>query len=120
MHGQPNLVSIFLNMNCIAVVVLQSFTGAASTHLVKYSVIVIIYLARVRFPGGLIGPTKSIAHLSNACNVICGFKGISFLHDGFPVLWQTSQLLQNSFASLWTVGHHSPVVRTFCTVSFPT
>jgi hypothetical protein len=79
-----------------------------------------VYLAPVHFPGGLIGPTKSIAHFSNACSVICGFKGISSLSDGFPILWQTSLLLQNSFASLWTIGHHSPNVNTFYTVPFPT
>ena len=84
-----------------------------------WCVTVMIYLAPVHFPGGLMGPTKSMAHLSNSCSVTCGFKGISSLRDGFLVLWQTSQFLQNSFASLWTIGHHSPTVKTFCAISLP-
>ena len=32
------------------------------------------------------------------------------------VRWHTSQLLQNSIASLCRVGHHSPAVNTFCVV----
>jgi hypothetical protein len=73
-------------MNCVAIAALQSLTALASTHLVKYFVGVIIYLAPVRLPGGLIGPTKSMAHFSNTCNVYCGAKGISSLREGFPTL----------------------------------
>jgi hypothetical protein len=47
---------------------------------------VIMYLAHVLLVGGLIGPTKSTAHFSNACKVTCRFKGISSLHDGLPTL----------------------------------
>jgi hypothetical protein len=81
------------NIKCAVVVALQSFTALASAHLVKYYVAVMIYLAPVCFPGGFIGPTKSMAHFSNACRVICGANGISSLHDGFPTLWHTSQAL---------------------------
>jgi hypothetical protein len=52
-----------------AVVSLQSLNALASAHLVKYSVAVMMYLALVCFPGGLIGPTKSIVHFSKACKV---------------------------------------------------
>jgi hypothetical protein len=56
-------------MNCADVVALQSLTALASSHLVKYSVAVMMYQAHVHFPSGLIGPTKSIVHFSNACKV---------------------------------------------------
>jgi hypothetical protein len=63
-----------------------SFTSVSSTHLVKYFITVIIYLAFDILVGGLIGPTKSISHLSNTCKVTCGLSGISSLPDGFPTL----------------------------------
>jgi hypothetical protein len=81
-------------MKCATVVALQSLTALASTHLVKYYVIVIMYLALVHFPGGFIGPTKSMVHLSNSCRVSCGVNDISSLLYGFPTLWQTSQALE--------------------------
>jgi hypothetical protein len=34
----------------------------------------------------LIGPTKSMAHLSNVCSVTYGFNDISSLLDDFPTL----------------------------------
>jgi hypothetical protein len=82
------------NKNCVVVSALQYFTGDAYAHLVKYYVTVIIYLALDLFVGGLIGPTKSISHLSNTCKVTCGLRGIS-------------------------VGHHSLAHNTFCAVDFP-
>jgi hypothetical protein len=84
--GHPNLVITCSNKKCVVVSALQYFTGAASTHLVKYFVAVIMYLAPILLAGGLIGPTKSIAHLSNACNVTCGRSGISSLLLGLPTL----------------------------------
>jgi hypothetical protein len=48
-------------MNHAVVVALHSLTALASAHLVKYFVAVMMYPAPVRLPGGLIGPTKSIA-----------------------------------------------------------
>jgi hypothetical protein len=57
------MVSTCSNKKCVAVSALQSLTGATSAHLVKYSVAVVIYTAPDLFAGGLIGPTKSIAHL---------------------------------------------------------
>jgi hypothetical protein len=82
------------NMKCETVVALQSLTSLASTDLVKYYVAVIMYLTPVRFLGGFIGPTKSMAHFSNACRVSYGANGISSLLDGFPTLWHTSQTLE--------------------------
>jgi hypothetical protein len=81
------------NMKCATVVSLQSLTVLASIHIVKYYVVVIMYLSPVRFPGGFIGPTKSMAHFSNAYRVSCSTNGISSLLDGFPTLWHTSQAL---------------------------
>jgi hypothetical protein len=72
--------------NCATIYALQSFTGAASSHLVRYSVAVTMYLAPVVLAGGLIDLTKSIAHLSNACNVTCGHSDISSLLLGLPTL----------------------------------
>ena len=86
---------------------------------VRYYIPVMMYLTPVRFPGGLIGPTNSIAHLSNARNVTCGRNDISSHREGFPTLWQISQHLQNSLVSLCKVGHHNPAVRIFCAVGFP-
>jgi hypothetical protein len=81
------------NMKRATVVALQSFTALASAYLVKYSIAVIMYLYPMRFPGGLIGPTKSMAHFSNFCKVSWGAKGISSLLEGFPTHWHTSQAL---------------------------
>jgi hypothetical protein len=107
------------NINHVAIVALQSLTALASDHLVRYSVIVIIYLSPVCFPGGFIGPTKSMAHFLNACRAICGDKGISSLRDGLPNLWHTSHALAYSLASLCNIGHQRPARKTFYAVSFP-
>jgi len=87
----PNLVMISSKMNCTVVVALQSLTSLASSHPVKYYVVVMMYLAHVCLPSGLIGPTTSMAHFSNTCSVNCGSKGISSRLDIFPTLWHTSQ-----------------------------
>ena len=82
------------NMKHATVVALQSLTTLASAHLVKYFFVVIMYLAPVRFPGGFIGSTKSMAHFSNACRSSYSANGISSLLDGFPTLWHTLQALE--------------------------
>jgi hypothetical protein len=74
------------NRKCVVVSALKSLTGAAFSHLVRYYVVVIMYLDPVLFVGGLIGPTKSIAHFSNTYNVTCGRNGISSLLLGLPTL----------------------------------
>jgi len=76
MRRHPNLVTTFSNRNHTTVSSLKSVIGATSTHLVKYSVVVIIYLAHDLLTGGLIGPTNSIAHLSKDCSVTYGFNDI--------------------------------------------
>ena len=76
-----------------AVVALQSLTALASAHLVKYYVAAKMYLAPMHFPSGFIGPTRSMAHFSNACKVSWGANGMSSLLDVFPTLWHTSQAL---------------------------
>jgi hypothetical protein len=107
------------NIKCATVVALQSLIALALAHLVRYSVAVIIYLAPVHFPGGFIGPTKSMAHFSNHCRVIYSASGILSLLDGFLTLWHTSQALVYSLTSLCKVGNQRPSRRTFCTVSLP-
>jgi hypothetical protein len=106
-------------MKRATVVSLQSLTSLALAHLVKYYVTMMMYLAPVCFPGVFIGPTKSVAHLSNACRVNFGANGILSLRDGFPALWHTSQALEYFLASLCKVGHERPALITFCTVAFP-
>jgi hypothetical protein len=80
-------------MNRAAIVSLHSLTSLSSAHLVKYFVAVMMYRAPMHFLGGLIGPTKSIAHFSNAYKVSYGAKGISSLLEGFPTLWHTFKAL---------------------------
>jgi hypothetical protein len=84
--GHPNLVITFLNKKCVIVSALQSLTGLASSHLFKYSVLVMIYLDSSLIFGGLIGSKKSISHLSNTCRVTYGLRRISSLLLGFPNL----------------------------------
>jgi len=84
--GHPNRVITCSKKTCVVVSALQSFTSAASAHLVRYSIMVMMYLALVIFVGGLIGPTKSIVHLSNTCNVTFGHNGISFVLLGLSTL----------------------------------
>jgi hypothetical protein len=88
--GHPNLVMMSSNMKRTTVVALHSLTSLASSHLVKYLVAVMMYLAPVHFPSGFIGPTKSMAHFSNACKFRWGANGMSSLLDDFPTLWHTS------------------------------
>jgi hypothetical protein len=89
--GHPNLVITCSNKKCVVVSVLQYLTGVASSYLVKYSIVVMIYLALDLLAGGLIGPTKSIAHFSNTCRVTCGLRDISSLLLGLQNLWHRSQ-----------------------------
>ncbi len=66
--GHPNLVMMSSNMNFTKIPIVQSLTARASIHLVKYSMVVMMYLAPVHFPSGFTGPKKSMAHFSKACN----------------------------------------------------
>jgi len=84
--GHSNLDNVYSKINFESVSALQSLTGCASAHFVKKLVVVIRYYAPILFLGGLMGPTKSIAHLSKACNVTCGTNGISSILEGFLVL----------------------------------
>jgi hypothetical protein len=84
--GHPNRVITCSNKKCVVVFALQSFTGAAFAHLVRYFVVVIMYLASILFDGGLIGPTKSIFHLSNSWSFTHVHNDISSLLLGLPTL----------------------------------
>jgi hypothetical protein len=107
------------NIKRATVPVLQSLTSLASAHIVRYYFAVIIYLAPMCFPGGFIGPTKSMAHFSNACRVIFGANGFTSRRDGFPNQWPASHALVYSLASLCNVGHQRLARRTFYVVYFP-
>ena len=118
--GHSNIVITCLKRMWVVVSMLQSFIGAASAHLVKYSAAVIIYLAPVLLVGGLMGPTNSISHFSNVWSVTCGHSGISSLLLGFPTHWQTSHCWQYSFDYLCIISHHNIACSTFYVVAFPT
>jgi hypothetical protein len=64
MSGHPNLVTTLSNINHPAVSAMQYETCAASSHVFKYYVAMIIYLSHDLLVGGMIGPTKSITNLS--------------------------------------------------------
>jgi hypothetical protein len=83
-------VTTFSNINCTTVSVVHSIISVAYAHMVKYSITVIMYLALDLLVDGLIGPTKSILHLENACNVKCGCKCIPSPLDVFSSLLHTS------------------------------
>ena len=59
------MVITFSNKKWVVISVLQSLTGASSAHMVKYSVVVMIYLSPDLLAGELIGSTKSISDLPN-------------------------------------------------------
>ena len=59
--GQPNLVIIFSYMNLVVTSLEQVSTSSASSHLVTYSIVVMIYLTLVLFVGIGNGPINSIA-----------------------------------------------------------
>ena len=61
-------------------------TGSASSHLVTYSTVVIMYLAPVLLPCFGNGPTKSIAEVSKPKLRFIGMRGISFFRRGQPSL----------------------------------
>jgi hypothetical protein len=57
-RGHPNIVITFSNRKCVVFSALQSFTGVAFSHLIKYSVTIMIHLSPDLFAGGLIGSQK--------------------------------------------------------------
>jgi hypothetical protein len=69
-------------MNRATVFVVQSLTDATSSHLVRYSMEVIMYLSPVQHADELMGPTKSISHFLKGSSVITGNNGSSSLQQG--------------------------------------
>ena len=65
-------------------------TSSASTHLVTYSTVVIMYLAPVLFAGMGNGPMKSMAQISNVKLGFIDIKGIYVLGRGQPSHWHRS------------------------------
>ena len=61
----PNLVAMFSYINLASISLEQVSIGYASTHLIRYLTVVIIYLAPIHPPGIGNGPMKSIPHISN-------------------------------------------------------
>jgi len=71
-------------MNLASVCVQQSYVGASSTHMVRQSTMLMIYLALEWWVGGLIGPTNLITQFSKGCITLTSFKGNSSLQKGLP------------------------------------
>lgn len=67
--GHPNIEFIFLKKNLTAMSVVQSLTGVAFAHIVRYSIAIIMYLMRDCLASGVMGPMKSIALFSKICTV---------------------------------------------------
>ena len=82
--GHPNWVMIFSYINLAATSLEHVSIGSASTHLVTYSIAVIMYLAPVLFAGIGNGPMKSMAQISNVKLGFTDIKGISVLGRGRP------------------------------------
>ena len=59
--GHPNIVMMFSLINSATTSLEHVSTGSTSTHLVTYSIVVIIYLAPNLLAGIGNGPMKSIA-----------------------------------------------------------
>lgn len=55
----PNLEIMFSKINLAIFSAIQSLAGASFAHLVRYSVVVIMYLVCEFLAGGVMGPMKS-------------------------------------------------------------
>lgn len=117
--GHPNIEIIFSNINLANVYVVKYFTIFTLAHLVRYSIIVMMYMAWVWRTNGLIGPMKSIFHFSNIYKACTNCSGSLSWWDDFQTLWHTSHPLAYSLSSLYTIGHHIPTYKTFCAMDFP-
>ena len=69
-------------MNFVVISLEQVLISSASTHLVTYSTVVIIYRAHVRLADIGNGPINSIAQISNFKLGFTDIKGISVLGRG--------------------------------------
>ena len=87
---------------------MQEWIGFASSHLVTYSIVVIMYLAHVLFPCFGKGPINYMAQVSKVRLGIMGRRGISFFCNGQPILWQASQSKILFLLFLFIEGHHRP------------
>lgn len=118
LRGHPNLEMMFSKINLVVVSAVQSLTDAASSHLARHSIVVMIYLAWERHAGGLIGSINSTVHFSKIYSAHTGCKGSSSRCDGFPTLWIMSHFLAYSFTFLKIVGHQSFACSIFLVVPF--
>ena len=69
-------------MNRATVFVVQSLNDVNSSHIMRYSMEVIMYLSPVQHADELMDPTNSISHLSKGSSVITGNNGSSSLQQG--------------------------------------
>lgn len=76
MIGNPNLVMTFAYLNLAANSLERVSTNSYFSHLVTYSIVVMMYLELDHQPGVEKGPTKSISHISKVELGFTKFKGI--------------------------------------------
>jgi len=119
LFGHPDLNILFSKMNLAVVSVVHSFTGYTSTHRVRHSVAMIMYLTWEWHAHSVIRLMKSTNHFSKICTVCTRCKGNSSRCDRLLTLWQTSHPFSYSLASLWRLSHNNPTCRTLLAVSFP-
>jgi hypothetical protein len=74
--GHPNIVITYSNKKCVGVSALQSLTSVSSSHLFKYSVVVMIYISLDILVGGLIG-TKNLLPTFQIPEELIGVLGAS-------------------------------------------
>ena len=114
--GNSNLVIMFSYINLVATSFVQEWTGFASSHLVTYSTLVIMYLAPIIFPCFGKGTVKYMVQVSKDRLGIMGRRGISFFYNGQPTLWQASNWAILFLQSFFIEGHHIPYWRIFLMV----
>ena len=73
-------------MNFDVVSIVKFSSGFASSHLVKYSMVVMMYFSPHLLALIGNGPKKSMAYISNGKLGFIECKGISFFHNGQPIL----------------------------------
>ena len=99
---------MFLYIDLVDIPLEKYSTGFASSHLVTYSTVVMIYRDHVCLVNIENGPMKLIAQISNVELGFTDIKGIYVLSRGRPIHCHWSHLFTNSRQSQCMVGHHNP------------
>jgi hypothetical protein len=113
---QPNLVIIFSKMNFETNFEVQYFNVFASTHFLKYLVVVIIYISTniiAMVWNGLEWTNKLISQLSNGISSNTDYRGISYFLYVFLILWHLSHELIKHFQCLCKVVYQSQACKIF-------